>query len=158
MHRELRRKGNVHIILVSNRLATARTVSITPRRVLCACAVILALIVLGAFVVSWFGLRFNLPMAAHVAAAVHEEQQKKHEDFVRDNIASMAVKLGEMQAHILRLDAMGERVSKLSGIPAAKTEAVKKGVGGQGGPLINPSAPLSPEGLQREIDRLATSV
>lgn len=158
MHRELRRKGNVHIILVSNRLATARTVTITPRRVLCACAVILALIVLGAFAVSWFGLRFNLPMAAHVAAAVHEEQQKKHEDFVRDNIASMAVKLGEMQAHILRLDAMGERVSKLSGIPAAKTEVVKKGVGGQGGPLVNPSAPLSPEGLQREIDRLGTSV
>lgn len=148
----------MHIILVSNRLATARTLTITPRHVLAVCAVLLVLTVLGAMCVSWIGLRFNLPIAAHVAASVHEEQQKKHEDFVRDNITSMAVKLGEMQASILRLDALGERVSKLSGIPAVKNEAAKGGGGGQGGPLVNPSGPLSAEGLQREIERLAMNV
>ena len=148
----------MHIILVSNRLATARTLTITPKRVLAVCAALLALIVLGAVLVSWVGLRFNLPYAAHVAAAVHEEQQRKHEDYMRDNISSMAVKLGEMQAHLLRLDAIGERVSKLSGIPSGKNEGAKVPSGGQGGPLINPSGPPSREELQREIDRLALNV
>ena len=74
---------------------------------------------------------------------------------MRDNISSMAVKLGEMQAHILRLDAIGDRVSKLSGIPAAKSEAPKPGAGG---PLVAPSAPLQPEALQREIERLSLEV
>lgn len=119
----------MHIILVSNRLATARTVSITPKRVLAVLAVCLLLIALGALFFSWLGLRFNLPYAAHVVAAVQEERERKHEDYVRDNISSMAVKLGEMQAHILRLDAIGDRVSKLSGIPAAKSEAPKPGAG-----------------------------
>ena len=145
----------MHIILVSNRLATARTVSITPKRVLAVLAVCLLLIALGALFFSWLGLRFNLPYAAHVVAAVQEERERKHEDYVRDNISSMAVKLGEMQAHILRLDAIGDRVSKLSGIPAAKSEAPKPGAGG---PLVAPSAPLQPEALQREIERLSLEV
>ena len=64
----------MHIILVSNRLATARTVSITPKRVLAVLAVCLLLIALGALFFSWLGLRFNLPYAAHVVAAVQEER------------------------------------------------------------------------------------
>ena len=149
----------MHLILVSNRLATAKTLTITPKRVMAVCGALAALVLLGAFALSWLGLRFNLPYAAHVVAAVHEEQQRKHEGFVRDNITAMAVKLGEMQAQIVRLDAIGERVSKLSGIPAAKGDAAAKSVsGGQGGPLINPSRPLAPEELLREIERLSATV
>ncbi len=145
----------MHIILVSNRLATARTVSITPKRVLAVLAFCLFLIGVAALFFSWLGLRFNLPYAAHVVAAVQEAQERKHENYVRDNISSMAVKLGEMQAHILRLDAIGDRVSKLSGIPVTKSEAPKPGAGG---PLVAPSAPLQPDELRREIERMSLEV
>ena len=61
----------------------------------------------------------------------------------------------------MRLDSLGERISKNSGISVPKSENNGKngegnGKNGRGGPLINPSLPLSANELQREIDRLAT--
>jgi murein DD-endopeptidase MepM/ murein hydrolase activator NlpD len=38
------------------------------------------------------------------------------ERYVRENIAAMAVKLGVMQAQLIRLDALGERVQGLAGV------------------------------------------
>lgn len=42
----------------------------------------------------------------------------------------MAVKLGEMQAQVMRLDSLGERIAKLTGVTPPKSENVSKG--GQG--------------------------
>jgi murein DD-endopeptidase MepM/ murein hydrolase activator NlpD len=36
--------------------------------------------------------------------------------YIKENIAAMAIKLGEMQAQLMRLDALGERVQGLAGI------------------------------------------
>ena len=145
----------MHIILVSNRLATAKTLNITPRLVFCVCAAFVALSFVTSFLFSWVGLRFNLPFAAEVVASVQQMHNRKTEEYMRDNISSMAVKLGEMQAQIMRLDSLGERVSKLTGVNAPKSET--PGKGGQGGPLIT-SRPLAADELQREIDRLADVV
>ncbi|MRD73861.1 peptidoglycan DD-metalloendopeptidase family protein [Rhodocyclus tenuis] len=84
---------------------------------------------------------------------------------MRDNLNAMAVKLGQMQAQMVRLDSLGERISVLSGAeaPASAGKAsdlpVAKGKGGQGGPLIlPPPQPLSANELQREVDRLASVI
>jgi murein DD-endopeptidase MepM/ murein hydrolase activator NlpD len=144
----------VHIILVSNRLATAKTLNITPRLLIGAVAGFVFLSFATSFLFSWVGVRFNMPFAAELVAAVQQIQNRKTEEYVRDNVTSMAVKLGEMQAQLMRLDSLGERISKNSGINVPKTEA-GKGKSGSGGPLVNPSRPLSANELQREIDRLA---
>src|SRR5215470_4568105 len=44
------------------------------------------------------------------------EQSRRTEDFLRQNLNAMAVKLGEMQAQLMRLDALGERLSSAAGI------------------------------------------
>ncbi len=146
----------MHIILVSNRLATARTLTITPRMVALVLSGFVLLSFLTSFMFSWIGVRFNLPFAERLVASVQHAQTQKTQEFVRDNINSMAVKLGQMQAQLLRLDSLSERVSSLSGIKAP--EKVSEGKGGQGGPLVVSSVPLSPIELQREVDRLAQIV
>jgi murein DD-endopeptidase MepM/ murein hydrolase activator NlpD len=147
----------MHIILVPDRLATARTLNITPRLML---ACVFGFIVVSfstSFLFSWIGVRFNLPFAADLVAAVQQGHNRKTEDYLRDNISSMAVKLGEMQAQLIRLDSLGEHISKLSGVNAPKAPVVNA-KGGQGGPLIQTSPPLAASELQREIDRLGELV
>lgn len=149
----------MHIILVSNHLATAKTVNVSPRLALALAGAVLALCVALAFALSWIGMRLNLPIAAEIAATAQESQNRKTEAYVRDNISAMAVKLGEMQAQVMRLDSLGDRISKLSGVNAPKDENAGKGpVGASGGPLVLSLQPLGVDELKREIDRLAEVV
>jgi len=144
----------VHIILVPDRLATARTFNVTTRHVLAIATAFVVLFLATTFLFSWAGVRYNLSFAAELAATVQKDQNQKTEEYLRDNVASMAVKLGEMQAQLIRLDSLGEHISKLSGVNAPKVD----GKGGQGGPLIHASRPLAANELEREIDRLAELV
>lgn len=146
----------MHIILVSNRLATAKTLNVTPMALLAAGCVFVVLSFLTSFLFSWVGVRYNLPFASDLVESVQAVQNEKTEKYLRDNISAMAVKLGEMQAKVMRLDSLGERVSKLSGVGVPKKEV--GGKDGQGGPLVNPSPPLATNELQREIDRLSVIV
>ena len=144
----------MHIILVPDRLATARTLNITSRLVLAVVSGFIVLSFATSFFFAWVGVRFNLPFAADLVAAVQQGQNRKTEEYLRDNISAMAVKLGEMQAQLIRLDSLSEHISKLSGVSAPKAPAK----GGQGGPLIRADHPLAANELQREIDRLALTV
>lgn len=146
----------MHIILVSNRLATSRTLTITPRLAAVAAFSFLALAFSMSFLLSWIGIRFNLPLAETLVVSVQQEQTQKTQDFVRDNLGVMAAKLGQMQAKLLQLDSLGERISKLSGVKPP--EKMVDGKGGQGGPLVASTQPLSSVELEREVDRLAQVV
>lgn len=146
----------MHIILVSNRLATAKTLAITPKLVFVAALVFFTLAFALSFLFSWVGIRFNLPFAERLVTAVQQQQTEKTQAFIRDNLNTMAVKLGHMQAQLLRLDSLGERISALSGIKTP--EKVSEGKAGQGGPLVIPTQPLSSIELQREADHLAQIV
>lgn len=146
----------MHIILVSNRLATSRTLTITPRLAAGVAITFLALAFLMSFILSWVGIRFHLPFAETLVVSVQQEQTQKTQDFVRDNLNVMAAKLGTMQAQLLQLDSLGERISTLSGVKAPEKISADKA--GKGGPLVLPTTPLSPEELQREVDRLAQIV
>ena len=145
----------MNIILVSSRLRTAKTLHLTPRFLLGAVFGFIFLSFVTSFVFSWVGIRFNLPFASDLVALVQQQHNQKNEEYLRDNVSAMAVKLGEMQAQVLRLDSLSERVSKLSGVSLPKNElSSKPGKDGKGGPLVRPSAPLSAVELQREIDRM----
>lgn len=149
----------MHIILVSSRLATARTLHISRRLLLAVAVGFICLCFLAPFLFAWIGIHFKLPFSDELAPQVRQEEQVRNfktEEYVRDNISSMAVKLGEMQAQVIRLDSLGERISKLLGVNPPKSEVVGKD--GQGGPLIHLSRPLSATELQGEIDRLAEIV
>ncbi len=152
----------MHIILVSNRLATTRTLNITPRLITTVALGLFVFCLSVSFLLARFGGRFVVAptLVASAAPAPQDASQalrekKKSDEYVRSNITSMAVKLGEVQAQVMRLDALSERVSKLSGVELPKIESKD---GGSGGPLILSLQAPPAVTLQREIDHLAEIV
>jgi len=68
----------------------------------------------------WLTLRYaaevRLPALQQLVAAAQEAETERERLFVQQNLNSMAMKLGEMQAQLTRMDALGERLSALAGI------------------------------------------
>ncbi|MSQ53346.1 MAG: M23 family metallopeptidase [Betaproteobacteria bacterium] len=110
----------MHIILVPSRLAAARSFTLGPVHL----TVALFLAGLGILVVAiglfYLTLRYSaelkLPLLESALASVQEREARKAESFLRENLNAMAVKLGQMQAQLMRLDALGDRVSSLAGL------------------------------------------
>ncbi len=154
----------MHIILVSDRLATTKTLSLTPKVILSLGAGFLVLVLLAAMAFSWLTVRFRLPLVQDLVLAVQRQENLKTQEFMRENLNVMAGRLGEMQAQLLHLDSMGERLSVLAGMkPADKGQLlpVAKG-GGLGGPLLPTSIRGTPfqssDELRQELDRMASVV
>jgi len=148
----------MHIILVSSKLAKARSLTLTNRH-LVASAVFAALLVfsltLGLF---WITVRhateFKLPLLDSLVLSAQEAQRRKTEEFLRENLNAMAVKLGQMQAQLMRLDALGERLSTLAGLKPGEfrfTEAP-----GRGGAVSSiPAQDFSMAEFNRQLDQLS---
>ena len=108
----------MQIIVVDKRLARALTLSITRRHALAA-SVTLALGVLllsGAF--SFLTVRaasvFRIPILSDLISFVTRDERERKDQFVRDNVSALARKLGEVQAQLLRLDAVAMPPARLA--------------------------------------------
>ncbi|KHK50521.1 peptidase M23 [Ralstonia sp. A12] len=73
----------------------------------------------------------------------------------RENLNLMAARIGEMQAQMVRLDALGARVSGLAGVPPREFDF--KAQPGRGGPEGAFSRAMSMPEIQSELDRLTRS-
>jgi murein DD-endopeptidase MepM/ murein hydrolase activator NlpD len=91
------------------------------------------------FVTMKFATDLRNPYLRGIVTALHQEEVKRTEVEMRDNLNALAVKVGELQARILRLDAFGERLAKAAGIKPSEFRFDEKP--GQGGAA--PSAALS---------------
>ncbi|MBI1175611.1 MAG: peptidoglycan DD-metalloendopeptidase family protein [Sideroxydans sp.] len=49
-------------------------------------------------------------------ASVQEAEQKQQQSYMRESLDTMAKRMGEMQAQVLRLDALGARLAKTAGM------------------------------------------
>lgn len=144
----------MQIILVSRHLKAARTITIMPRHVVAVLAVVLTLVFSTSAIFSWLSVHFRLPLVEDLMLSLQRQESQKSRDYVSNNLQLMATRLGELQAQVLQLDALSERVANLSGIkreaPAARAKA------GQGGPYL--PAPMTESELQGEVERLMVRV
>lgn len=147
------RRGILHLILVSNRLATAKTLAVTPRLLLLAGAFLVALVLAASLLLSWVSVQFRLPFVQPLLLSMQQGEAQKTQEFVRENMNVLATRLGQMQAQLMHLDSLGERLSALAGLKSAEKSAAPRG--GQGGPLVEPTRTLSPALLQQELERLS---
>ncbi|MDP3537401.1 MAG: M23 family metallopeptidase [Azonexus sp.] len=143
----------MQIILVSRHMKAARTVTIMPRHVLAVLAVFFALVFSTSALFSWLSVHLRLPLVESLMLSLQQQESKKVQDYVSNNLQLMATRLGELQAKVLQLDSLGQRISGLAG---AKAETPAKTKGGQGGPYL--PAPLTADELQQEIERLAATI
>lgn len=148
----------MQIILVSNRLATARTITVTPMRLLGLMAGLFASMLFLSSLFSYVTVRhaaeIRLPFLQNLIRAMSFEDTQRTQAYVRENLKAMAVRLGEMQAQLLRLDSMGERLAAVAGIKPQELRMLEKPRDGRGGPLIEPQ-PLSPDNLREALDSLS---
>lgn len=113
----------MQIILISDRLAKTRSLTISAHHVVASLLAGLLLLLALTGAVYWttihYASDFKIPIVEKLVAAAQRAEAEKARQYVQQNINVMAVRLGEMQAQLTRLDALGERLSALGGIKAA---------------------------------------
>jgi len=126
----------LNIILVSDSLAKSRSVALSQTQVLLiAFGILLSgfMLAMATYVVTMkFAVDMRNPYLRALLASLHEDEVKRSEAEMQDNLSSLAVKVGELQARIMRLDAFGERLAKAAGIKREEFRFDEKP--GQGGP------------------------
>lgn len=107
------------IIVVSNRLSHARSFTVSVPQVSFLVLLFFLMVVSLAVLLNYFSLRYAIanqsPYLQSLLEAVQAEQSRQTQSYLRESLNTMAARLGEMQAKLLRLDTLGERLSKLAG-------------------------------------------
>lgn len=98
------------------------------------------------------GVRQGWPGFAPVARLVHQDEASSQNAYMRANLDAMARKLGEMQARMVQIDSLGERVAGLAGLSPAEFRPKP----GAGGALVG-GRDLSMEELMGALDRIDQS-
>ncbi len=119
---------------------------------------LLALLMAAAGVYHWVflkGARENWPVIGSLVRWMVQDEMALRDRFMRDNLDAMARRIGEMQAKLLQLESLSERVAGMAGIDPAQVRAKP----GQGGALIEgpDSHPLSMQELQKIMADLERS-
>ena len=133
----------MQIILISDRLAKAKSVNLSAVHHVGLALFSLAMLCGSTAAVYWLTLRyaadFKIPVLQQLVVAAQESEAERARAFVQQNLNAMALKLGEMQAQLTRLDALGERVSSLAGIrPQEFRFSEAPGLGGAAPTLMPP--------------------
>jgi len=110
---------------------------------------------------NYFSLRYAVtnqsPYLQSLLEAVQAEQTRKTQSYLRESLNTMAARLGEMQAKLLRLDTLGERLTKLAGIKPQ--EFMFEQIPGRGGGVSSiPPQEFSMNELLAKVDHLAIQV
>jgi murein DD-endopeptidase MepM/ murein hydrolase activator NlpD len=140
----------VHFIITDAWLAKSRAVHLSGTKLVFALfALSLALMLCAAGLYHWVflkGAREGWPLVGTMLRLVVKDEFEQRDRFMRENLDAMARKLGEMQAKLVQLEALGERVSGLAGVNPAEI----RGVAGRGGALVE-GRPLTLEELQKTL-------
>ncbi len=126
------------IILISNRFAKARSITLARTHLMLAVMLGIGLFLASVLAAQYVIVRFqpgalNGEMRAWLASAQAEGQQKQ-QAYLREGLDTMAMRLGQMQAQLVRLDTLGARLAKLSGMKPQ--EFAFDQAPAQGGPYI----------------------
>lgn len=162
----------MQIILLRPRSAP---LTLTVSHMLLGLAGLAVAVTLCAYLITYLARHNNLPFLSEVASASADDAGKK-DKFVKENLAAIASRVGELQARLMRLDAVGERVQGLAGVkpeefkfkstPAAGANA-SSAPAQQAQPAQSALPPhpdekvppdLSMDGLQHQLDGLEADI
>jgi murein DD-endopeptidase MepM/ murein hydrolase activator NlpD len=147
----------MHLIITDAWLAKSRPLHLSGVQLIfagLAAAWVLMLLALGMYhLVLLKGAREGWPVVGAVVKLVVKDEFEQRDRFMRENIDAMARRVGEMQAKLVQLDALTERISQLAGVPMPANSKTQTG---QGGPLIGAKS-LSLEQLRQAITDLETN-
>lgn len=138
----------MQIILLHPRFQ-AKSLTLTNRHVLMIALVIMAGIIGGAALLYYatinhaFGGKLSFIREARASSSL--DAAARQDKYLKENLEAMAIKLGEMQAQLMRLDALGERVQGLAGVKPEEFNF--KELPGRGGAELSSSNNLGTQAL-----------
>jgi murein DD-endopeptidase MepM/ murein hydrolase activator NlpD len=145
----------MHLIITDAWLAKSKAIHLSGTRlVLMGLAVSTALVVVSAglyHLVFLKGAREGWPIIGSLVRLVVKDEFEQRDRYMRENIDAMAKQVGAMQAKVMQLEALSERVSGLAGVPAQEARKTP----GRGGALVE-GRPLTMQELQQTLDQLGS--
>lgn len=132
----------MNIILVSNRFAKARSITLTGMHVMVLLLVASVVFVAAVLSAQYAIVRFQPSLMGNELrtwlASAQQDEQQKQQAYLHKSLDTMAMRLGQMQAQLLRLDGLGARLAKMTGMKPQEFSFDK--LPAQGGPYL--PAPL----------------
>lgn len=143
----------MHLIITDAWLARSKAIHLSGTKLLLSgllASLALMLVAVGLYhLVFLKGAREGWPVIGSLVRLVVKDEFEQRDRFMRENLDAMARKLGEMQAKLVQLESLGERVSGLAGVSIPDLKAPP----GQGGVLIE-GRPLTLQELQATLSDL----
>lgn len=156
MVRCLQKGESVHIIITDAWLARSQALHLNGWKLLAAGVLGSLVLMLGAVAAyHWVflqGVRQGWPGFESVARVVTQGDVNAQNLYVRENLDAMAKRLGEMQARMLQIESLGERVAGLAGLNPAEVKRLP----GAGGALVG-GRTLTLEELNAAMDQIDTA-
>lgn len=151
----------MNIILVSHGMAKTRSITLGGKQIALVMLLLVMLTMLFASALQNVLLRFAPQSLGDAARAVlmssREVEMQKQQAYLQASLQAMAAQVGQMQAQMQRLDALGGRLAKITGMNPTEFSFDKPSA--QGGPLItSASSEILVGDLQRQLDSLTRVV
>ncbi len=157
----------MQVLITHSSLASTRVLHFTRLQMVLALVALMALITMlsGAVYHLIFlkAAREGWPVVSQVVRMVGRDEVAQRERYLRENLDAIARRLGEMQAKLIQLEAVGERVSNLAGLKPQELQQLMKAAeppsaSGKGGPFIpmptNGTSPPTLESLDALVGAL----
>jgi murein DD-endopeptidase MepM/ murein hydrolase activator NlpD len=148
----------MQILITHGSLARSRVLQFNRWQLAAALAALVVMLTLLSGTVYHFvflkAAREGWPVVSQLVRFVVRDEFAQRDRFMRENLDAMAQRVGEVQAKLIKLEAMGERVSSAVGMKPEEFKAIQKATagGGQGGPFV--SATSAPAGAAISLEQL----
>lgn len=151
----------LNIILVAGANARARTITLDWRHWSTGGAALLVVFLVFTFAFNFVTLKWAAaaqhPWLQRIVLADQREEAARTHERVQVHLNTMAMRLGELQAQMLRLDGLGDRLAKTAGLKPQELPSLQPGtVPGRGGAMSSaPSRDLSVQEFADLVGSLA---
>ena len=143
----------MQLIITDPRLSRSYVLQTSPSGVvLMLVAFFLAVTLVSAGIYHWIllkGAREGWPVISQVMRLVVKDEFDQRDRYVRENIEVLAKRMGEMQAKLMQMESLAERVSGLAGLDPAAVRVSP----GRGGTLVS-GRDLTLQELQTTMDHI----
>lgn len=131
----------MQVLITHGSLARTRVLSFSRWQLVAFALLLVALLMMASGAIYHFiflkAAREGWPVVSQVVRLVVRDEIAQRDRFMRENLDAIAQKVGEVQAKLVKLEAMGERVVGLAGVKADELKPLKRTTaGGTGGPYV----------------------
>ncbi|MBW8778226.1 MAG: M23 family metallopeptidase [Burkholderiales bacterium] len=130
----------MQIMITHGGMSRTRVMHVSPAMATLSIAtLVVAIVLLSGAIYHYFFLkaaREGWPVVSQLVKLVVHDESAQRDKIMRENLDVMAQKVGDMQARMIKIEAMGERVSGMAGLKPEDLSGVTRPKGGAGGPFV----------------------